>query len=353
MTARFSAPLRGGAPAPAFSPALSLASSIFLSLALSLGAAAAGAQEQEELTWYVVEVIVFERTSEIGRNAETWPEDPGLPALADALELTPEGVPLEALERGPGGEAPEAAGEDAATPSAAVAAADPGPDANLPRAFRLLPPEEFRLADAWKSLEKSSAYRPLVQLAWIQPGLPAEKARLVHVRNANGALGTVSLTPEADGITLAPANRPMLASGVRMARDPSQVALDGTLRVHRARYLHVQADLLYYRPMDSDTRAPVPPEGDPNALPAKDSPDTAYIEQLLAEGDTAPRVFRLTESRRMRSRELHYLDHPLFGVLVEAWPLELPDPPAAAVEAPPEGGSPETPAETTQPASGG
>ena len=31
----------------------------------------------------------------------------------------------------------------------------------------------------------------------------------------------------------------------------------------------------------------------------------------------------------MRSRELHYLDHPLFGVLVEAWPVELPEAPVA------------------------
>jgi len=35
----------------------------------------------------------------------------------------------------------------------------------------------------------------------------------------------------------------------------------------------------------------------------------------------------------MRSRELHYLDHPLFGMLVEAWPLELPDSPEPAPEA--------------------
>ena len=102
---------------------------------------------------------------------------------------------------------------------------------------------------------------------------------------------------------------------------------DGTLRVHRARYLHVQADLLYYRPLDSDVGAAIPSADNAGAAPVADSPDTALIEHLLAEEDTAPRLFRLTENRRMRSRELHYLDHPLFGMLVEAWPVELPDAP--------------------------
>ena len=67
---------------------------------------------------------------------------------------------------------------------------------------------------------------------------------------------------------------------------------------------------------------------------------TALIEQLLAEADATPRLFRLTESRRMRSRELHYLDHPLFGALVEAWPLELPA--AAAPAAAPAPGETKT-----------
>ena len=102
--------------------------------------------------------------------------------------------------------------------------------------------------------------------------------------------------------------------------------------MHRARYLHVKADLLYYRPLDSDASAPVPPASDADTAPVLNSPDTALIEQLLAEEDAAPRLFRLTESRRMRSRELHTIDHPLFGVLVEAWPVELPEapPPAAS-----------------------
>ena len=296
------------------------------------GAPRAQAQSQEEMTWYAVEIIVFERTSELGRNAEAWPAEPGFPEIADAVELSVAGLMAEE----PALESPNGQPGDA-TPETGTEAP---PSALRPRAFQLVPPEEYRLMDAWNRLNKSSAYRPLLHISWIQPGFPSEDARAVHVRNTNAALGTIAAPGpgpvSADGETLAvflePGYAPTFSARIRVARDPGQAALDGTVRVHRARYLHVQADLLYYRPMDSDAGAPVPAGGGSAQAPLADSPDTALIEQLLAEEDVATRLFRLTESRRMRSAELHYLDHPLFGMLVEAWPVELPEeaPPPAA-----------------------
>lgn len=286
--------------------------------------------DHDELTWYAVEIIVFERTSEIGRDAESWPADPGLPAVADAIELSREGlVPQE-----PAGESEDA--PPAVTGIEAVPATDSvsTPSSPMPRPFQLVPPEEYRLTDAWDRLNKSSAYRPLLHIAWIQPGFSSEEARPVHLRNNNAALGTITTRIDGDDPTLPaleePGDAATLSSRIRVARDPSKTALDGTVRVHRARYLHVKADLLYYRPLDTDASAPIPSGNDADAPPLLDSPDSALIEQLLAEEDAAPRLFRLTDSRRMRSRELHYLDHPLFGVLVEAWPLELPEPPPPA-----------------------
>ncbi|WP_432695383.1 CsiV family protein [Marinobacterium sp. YM272] len=59
--------------------------------------------------------------------------------------------------------------------------------------------------------------------------------------------------------------------------------VDGTIRVDRSRYLHFKPDL------------------------------------LLTRGGTQ---YQLKQSRRMRSKELHYLDHPLFGILVYARPVD-------------------------------
>jgi hypothetical protein len=58
----------------------------------------------------------------------------------------------------------------------------------------------------------------------------------------------------------------------------------GVVQVTRGRYLHARVDLVYY--------------------------------------DELGGPYRLEGRRRMRSNELHYLDHPLFGVLVVVTPVE-------------------------------
>ena len=81
--------------------------------------------------------------------------------------------------------------------------------------------------------------------------------------------------------------------------------------MYRTRYLHFEADLIYFRPRPD---AEVPKE-----LPTEEMDEALY----LTDKAIIPTHFRLTESRRMRSRKIHYLDHPLFGVVVEIRPFEV------------------------------
>lgn len=63
--------------------------------------------------------------------------------------------------------------------------------------------------------------------------------------------------------------------------------IDGVIRVSRNRFLHVDIDLLY-------------------------------------RADAATTTFRLQQSRRINSGEVHYFDHPAFGLLVKLTPYEAP-----------------------------
>jgi hypothetical protein len=133
---------------------------------------------------------------------------------------------------------------------------------------RPLRPEELKLGVEYRKLRAISAYQPLVHLGWVQPGLPEADAVPMD-------LGTL---------------------GVFNPR--------GTVRVHLTRYLHVTLDLTYQAP-SSTTPAPSSPDG-------------------LDEINLAPR-YRLTTTRRVISGELHYFDHPVFGVLVRVTPVPTPD----------------------------
>ena len=136
-------------------------------------------------------------------------------------------------------------------------------------AFRLVNRSELSLTGARNSLRRSAHYRPLLHAAWRLPGVRSDAARPAHV----GARLSHSDADAADG------ERP---------------TVQGTVKVSLARYLHVELDLLYIRPASGEIPAP----------------------------ETVPTRFRLVSERKMRSKELHYIDHPLFGVLVWIAPFE-------------------------------
>ena len=112
--------------------------------------------------------------------------------------------------------------------------------------------------------------------------------------------------------------------------------VDGTVRVWRERFLHVEVDLVYGLALEA---APAPVVGGAGFAVAP-AASRAY--------------FRLHERRRMRAREVHFLDHPMFGVLVTAVPFELTSTPSNPPPAePPPGARPAVPDGTPPPGTAG
>ena len=87
--------------------------------------------------------------------------------------------------------------------------------------------------------------------------------------------------------------------------------LDGYIKIILSRYLHAEFNLTY------TTNIPV---GSTRILTAANLDD----DQLEA---TLPQqiVYHLMESRKMRSKEVHYIDHPVLGVIILATPFESGD----------------------------
>ena len=139
-------------------------------------------------------------------------------------------------------------------------------------------------------------------------------------------------------------------------------ALQGSLQVYRSRYLHIVLDLwlntqgeylpegwqiappplpptsLRAQTLSGSTINPwapatsiddlfgeVPMPDDIESLPSSDSPDGSDI--ALDEDDDSAAAYPWRhaivhrQSRRMRSKEIHYLDHPVIGVIVKVTPL--------------------------------
>jgi len=91
---------------------------------------------------------------------------------------------------------------------------------------------------------------------------------------------------------------------VHSLADNSHDSVTGTITLIRERYLHLDVDLLL---TSAGSSAPVLYSAGPGNAPA----------------------WRLSEKRRIRSGELHYFDHPRFGVIVRVTPYVSPDQPTA------------------------
>ena len=170
----------------------------------------------------------------------------------------------------------------------------------------------LRLLREADRLRRQPGYRVLVHTAWRQP--TGSRKRAPWIRLTDG--GDVSLAP----------------------------ALDGMARLSLRRYLHLDLDLVLTRELDMPVTRPEPVAGTvaiPLATPSgpavapSPSPALGYRRVL--------QPFRLVDSRRMRSDELHYVDHPTFGVLALATAYRPPVPEEPAVS------TPETPASAAAP----
>lgn len=245
----------------------SLAALAFAAVAAAVVAQAPPADPATALPpQYQVEVIVF-------ANREF---DPTEERFEQTLEGFADGA-FDPLEAAPVFDEttfapPAAAGVTATPPLGLTPVPDPFVDpatTAAAEALRIRPllPEQLELGNEYRKLAALPAYQPLLHTGWVQPGLP-----------------------EADAPTLDLATLGVL--------NPH-----GTIRVHLARFLHITLDLTYQA-------APA----DATALGVGDGLDELTL---------APR-YRLATTRSARSGELHYFDHPAFGVLVRVRPLAAP-----------------------------
>lgn len=157
--------------------------------------------------------------------------------------------------------------------------------------FHALPASELTLTSAKSVVQNSPNYKLIEHIAWVQPGLDQNAAKAVHI-HGGAEYRRSSAAPTQDF------NSPNLYTGTA---DPMTLEeLDGTVKVVLGHYLHVYTDLVLRKPVSTQT----------------------YDENQQPQRINALYQFRMQDHRRMRSKELHYIDHPLLGILVQITPVE-------------------------------
>ena len=157
--------------------------------------------------------------------------------------------------------------------------------------------QDYRLAGVRRAMASSREYRPLLHVAWQQPGLDARNVRAVRLDNTRferKAAEQVEVEPELGQVRDEPEYTP-----------PIKI-FDGTVRLRKSRFLHLDVDFVYF----------------PDTL---QQPDLEMPAQSAGHRRFPADYVRLTESRRIKPDDLNYFDHPLFGLIVEVSKIKSAD----------------------------
>ena len=218
---------------------------------------------------YQIDLVVYANTDPAAQQAEVWPDNLHLRYPHDWVRLNNQG------------------------------------EANLNRVGTNHP----QFAKALRSLKLSSRYRILTQLSWIQDLEPRKRAPAVLIQGGE--------------------------------RYGEHYELEGYVRIALERYLYAEPQLWlsrfgyqqgnYYlprrpnrhQPIDEEVEIPqedtLPPQEALVEFPGTDMSieDNAPSQPVIPVGaEPVERIVVMSEERRMRSDELHYIDNPLFGLLI-------------------------------------
>ena len=162
--------------------------------------------------------------------------------------------------------------------------------------FYHLPPTYMELTSTIARLNKSSRYNVIAHIAWKQPGLDNAAAKSVRI---HGGINYETQFPE----RLNPLTNTDETEAVIELEPPDTTLeqVDGTVKIVLARYLHVYTNLIFRKPVTTEYE---------------------YSDGQVLQS-TILRDVKVRTHRRMRSRELHFLDHPLLGILVQITPIEV------------------------------
>ena len=277
-----------------------------------------------ETPWVQVEVIAFRHMGSGGTD-EKWPASPALSYPPDLRFLLEPGSPehiaaLEAreFERALQAEAGSAAPVASATPQTTPQAPDELPGV-------LLQGPETVLAEAAARIANAPGYRLLAHLAWREPRIGEGSSK--HVLVTGGA------------------------------SQGEHRELEGSIAITRSRFLHLDAqlwlndfaqpgelpgeDAVDLPPLPKPV-VPRPPQAMPEApglVPEEGVEPVSAEMPVSVEPLRARRTVLLRANRRIALGEVHYLDHPLLGLIVTVRPWD-PAKPVAPLDEAPTGNSP-------------
>ncbi len=211
--------------------------------------------------YYIVEVVLFRHMDTQGKDSEHW-EKLGIENLENSSNYALAEYNLNAKQLSP------------------LAGAS------------VLSPEHYKLLDSANHIKYSKNYKLLAHFGWTQLSLPKSRALPIQI----------SSNQFSDDLLPA-----------------------GELTLYVSRFLHMKVNLSASECVYPPIAAPVDPQVSDEALDRQLEAGQSQLEvsDLVKSSNTecVNNNYLFSQIRKMRSKELHYIDNPAFGLLVYVTPF--------------------------------
>ena len=156
-----------------------------------------------------------------------------------------------------------------------------------------------KLSESLERIKSNSNYNILINKRWKQTGLDRDKAYSIElssipveeVEQETDITDIAEATTQDDSVTETIVV-PDSFSTDKLETINTDSFIQGQIKLIMSRYLHFEVNLNYYQ----------------------------WVEGMDSPGFTS---YPVVAERRMRSREIHYLDHPMIGIIVLATPYKF------------------------------
>ena len=280
--------------------------SLLLAATCSLNVQAAGDR------WFDVEILVFKRNVDVQDNSEQLDQNNVYLKQRERLEVIKASPATSCL-----------AGEPCLHQQNPVRLTD----AQMQDGQRLKRLNGTRLNEQLNRLNNHQLFTPLLHTAWRMPIQSKQNALPIHLfagKNYALALEKAGLTNNAASPT--DSTQPDESLDVLASLQKKEILqdlyeIDGNLLIYVERYLHIDSQLIVRTEAEKAVSSPL----------SVRAPETKAVEQdgvvQIVNQEPVPQSSTRTEkvitetlfdqSTRLRSGEIHYFDHPLFGMIIQ------------------------------------
>ncbi|MCP4324269.1 MAG: hypothetical protein GY787_20910 [Alteromonadales bacterium] len=186
--------------------------------------------------------------------------------------------------------------------------------------FQRLDKSRLQLVKQREKLQRHASFEPVFHMAWRMPVKGPQASKPIHLfAGENLAFNIQKRLLENISLQSSDAVATELSDGEAISLITDKWAIDGNFKVYLNHYLFIDTQLVIRKEITEDIKQPDPivveVVDDENGVQIATQSEQAVVTEVKQQ--TVIKEILFDQNRRLRSEEVHYLDHPLMGIIVQ------------------------------------